>query len=80
MYFSSSTTTFFGYPLLNIAVVWEVAPCSLVNIDRRFRGFSFITLMEEVSSSEYLSDYKVQRPRRQPSLHSLAIPSVCTGA
>jgi hypothetical protein len=32
---------------------WDVAPCSLVRVDRRFRGaYEFITLMEAVRTSE----------------------------
>jgi hypothetical protein len=36
------------------AVSWDVAPCSLVDIDRRFRAHCIIIdlMVEEVSSSE----------------------------
>jgi hypothetical protein len=35
-----------------MAVFWDVAPCSLVEIDRRFRGQSVALMMEAVSTSE----------------------------
>jgi hypothetical protein len=43
-----------------MAVFWDVAPCSLINSDRRFRGTYFLhpmlntLMMEAVSSSETL--------------------------
>jgi hypothetical protein len=38
-----------------LAVFWDVAPCSLVDIDRRFRGdyrLLIAPMMEEVRTSE----------------------------
>jgi hypothetical protein len=35
---------------MNMTTFWDIAPCSLVEVDRRFRGA--ITLMEAVCTSE----------------------------
>jgi hypothetical protein len=37
---------------MKIAVVWDVAPCSLVDTDWHFRGVIITLIMEAVSSSE----------------------------
>jgi hypothetical protein len=37
-----------------MAVFWVVAPCSLVEVYRRFRGASIIRVMEAASTSETL--------------------------
>jgi hypothetical protein len=49
---------------MNMAVFWDVAPCSLVGTDRRFKG-AYCLLRQ--SNDQYLPDYTAQHPRRQPS-------------
>jgi hypothetical protein len=57
---------------VKMIVYWDVAPCSLVEIDRRFRGdnhYLHYQGIEAVSSSEtsvnFLRDYTVQHSSRQ---------------
>jgi hypothetical protein len=56
----NKSTVFYGrrrYSILKIVVYWDVSPCSLVDIGRRFRkfvSFIIILIMEAVSSSETL--------------------------
>jgi hypothetical protein len=44
---------------MTMAVFWVVAPCSLVDVYRRFRG---------VYCLHHQGDYSTQQPRRKPSL------------
>jgi hypothetical protein len=46
---------------IKMAVFWDVAPCSLVDIDRRFRAHLW-------NVGQFLQDYTAQHPRRQSSL------------
>jgi hypothetical protein len=60
----------------NMAVFWVVAPCSLVEIHRRFRGSWFLHRTHRPddggsrhiwNDGELLTDCTAQQPRRQPS-------------
>jgi hypothetical protein len=50
-----------------IAVFWIVAPCSLVEVYRRFRGPCCLDLW---NVGKLLPDYTALQPRRQPSSYS----------
>jgi hypothetical protein len=63
---------------ISMSVFWDVAPCSVVDINRRFRGAycSIIRAMSNIEGSkffwnvgQYLPDYTVHHPRRQPHSH-----------
>jgi hypothetical protein len=58
------------------AVFWVVAPCSLVEINQRFRGPCCLVRPDDGDSKDlwnvgkFLPDYTVLQPRRQPSSYS----------
>jgi hypothetical protein len=59
-----------------MAVVWVVAPCSLVDVYQRFRGPCFLHHQDDEISSPWfvgklLPDYTTLQPRRQPYSYSL---------
>jgi hypothetical protein len=59
---------------MKMAVSWDVAPCSLIDIDRRFRGVYCRLHNDDKyywNVGQYLPDYTVQHPRRQPSLRKI---------
>jgi hypothetical protein len=54
-----------------MTVFWDVAPCSLVEIDRRFSGAYCLHHQDDGIDSkhlqnfrQFLQDYTVQHPRR----------------
>jgi hypothetical protein len=77
---SHSAESRFVYSEVNIkmTVLWDVAPCSLVEFYQRFRGDYCLhhqaVMMEEVkllwNVGKLLPDYTAQHPRRQPSSYS----------
>jgi hypothetical protein len=69
------------------AVFWVVAPCSLVHTDRRFRGAYCLHDQDDESSDDesgkllrnvgqFLPDYTMQHPRRQPSSFYISFSTV----
>jgi hypothetical protein len=55
---------------MEISVLWDAAQCSLVDIDRRFRGTHHPNDRGSKifwNVGQYLPDYTSQHPRRQPS-------------
>lgn len=54
-------------PELNMTVVWGVAPCSLVEIDRLFRGSYHL----HHPDCQFLPDHTAQLPRMQSSSYSV---------
>jgi hypothetical protein len=50
---------------MKMAVFWVVAPCSLVEVYRHFRGNAL--MMEAASTSKLLPGYTALQPRRQSS-------------
>jgi hypothetical protein len=48
--------------LMKITAFWDIASCSLVEIDRRFRGAYCLWKV-----GQFLPDYKTKHPKRQPS-------------
>jgi hypothetical protein len=67
---------------MNMAVFWVVAPCSLVDVYRRFRGASCLHHQGDDGSSKYLwnvgkllSDYTALQPRIQSSSYPFIRPS-----
>jgi hypothetical protein len=57
---------------VKLAVFWNVAPCSLIEIDRRFRGVyrPIALVMEVVSSSETsVNIYQTTRPNIPEDSH-----------
>jgi hypothetical protein len=66
---------------MKMAVFWDVAPCSLVDTDRHFRGAYCLQHRTDNGGSkvlwnvgQYLPDYTAQHRRRQPS--SMVISSL----
>jgi hypothetical protein len=59
---------------MEMTVFWYVAPCSLVEIDRRFRG---VYCLHHQSVGQFLQDYTAQHPRRQSSSSSIWRPDSC---
>jgi hypothetical protein len=55
---------------VNITVFSDVAPCSLVEVDRRFRGAYSFHNQGDQNSSETSVSYAVQYPRRLSSSYS----------
>jgi hypothetical protein len=60
--------------ILKMTVFWDVAPCSLVEFYRRFRGACCLQYRPDDGGSKHiwnvgkrLPDYAAQQPRRQPS-------------
>jgi hypothetical protein len=64
---------------MKMAVIWDVAPCSLVGIDRPFRLACCLhhqgdDLLDDGGSKllrnvvQYLPDYRMQHPRRYPHI------------
>jgi hypothetical protein len=77
MYLGYSASISRPTSLLKMAVFWVVAPCSLVEIYRRFKDACCLyhqgALMMEaanISVGKLLPDYTAQKPRRQPSSYS----------
>jgi hypothetical protein len=63
---------------LKMTVLWNVAPCSLVEVYRRFRGGYYPHHRPDDGGSKHpwnvgrrIPDYKAQHPRRQLSSYSL---------
>jgi hypothetical protein len=64
---------------MKTTVFWDVAPCSLVQFNQRFRGACYLRYQcDDDGSSKHLGniakllpDYTVQHPRRQSSSYSL---------
>jgi hypothetical protein len=60
-----------------MAVFWDIALCTLVDIDQCFRGAYCVhhQVLDDGGSkylcnvSQHVSDYMAQCPRRQPSSH-----------
>jgi hypothetical protein len=50
---------------MKMTVFWVIAPCSLVEVYRRFRGT--YCLHHQGDECKLLPDYTAQQPRRQPS-------------
>jgi hypothetical protein len=54
---------------MKMAIFWDVAPCSLVDTDKCFRGAYFLHHQGDVG--QYLPDYTTHNPRRQPYVVTL---------
>jgi hypothetical protein len=55
---------------MKLAVIWVEAPCSLIEVYRRFRG---TCCLHHQGVSKTLPDYTAQQPRRQPALINLSV-------
>jgi hypothetical protein len=51
---------------MKMTVFWDVAPCSLIEIDRRFKGVYF---KQQAPLSLFLPNDEAQHPKSQSSLH-----------
>jgi hypothetical protein len=47
---------------MKMAVFWDFAPCSMVEIDQRFRGAYCLHHQGGVTVGKFLPDYMVQHP------------------
>jgi hypothetical protein len=56
---------------MKVTVFWDIAPCSLVQIDRRFKGVSL--MMELVSLSETSANFHETTRRNIPEYCQLHI-------
>jgi hypothetical protein len=52
---------------MTITVTWDVGPCSLAEVYRRFRGACCLHHQDDDSVGNLLPDYTAQHPRRQSS-------------
>jgi hypothetical protein len=50
---------------MKMAVFWDAAPCSLVEIDLRYRG-AYAFNIRSWKVGQYLPDCMVQHPKREP--------------
>jgi hypothetical protein len=66
---------------VKMAVLWDVAPCSLVDINRRFTWAQAMSHPDDGGSKnlwnvlQYLSDCTVKHPTRQPPSYSQVLPA-----
>jgi hypothetical protein len=68
MYCSVVRFQVFMLASMKITVFWDVAPCSLVEVYRRFGGAYCLQLQGDVKAvGKLLPEYTAQHPRRQPS-------------
>jgi hypothetical protein len=64
---------------MKFRVYWDVAPCSHVEVDRRFRGVFTAMIMEAVRTSETYVNFNVTTRRYIPedsTLHELVIMNI----